>query len=357
MKHARLTNTLTKHARLTNTPARISNTPASQTHSPPSARGSREGTRFRLARSETAPCASDPAGAFYPGESGNAKNIGKGKGQGFSVHIPWNVIHEQEQFPGDNEYIYAFERVILPALREFKPEMIFISSGFGKRDPASSHFARSFPSASSLLARSVLHLCLRATRGALGLLSGRSPRGDCNVSPFAFWRGCVRRADCGINDPLGECKVTVDGFAYMTQSLMKFMNGKVIACLEGGYNIDTVADGAETVVRVLRGEEMPTKNSILRLSLEEMKERCMANRVGIEAVNDCLSCIADYWPVLVKESYLRKFEAQVYKNTQLHTLYIPPHFCLEAKEQGGKWLSKAETPQLRLMYGTEGMSD
>lgn len=22
--------------------------------------------------------------------------------------------------------------------------------------------------------------------------------------------------DCGVNDPLGECKVTVDGFAYMT---------------------------------------------------------------------------------------------------------------------------------------------
>lgn len=39
---------------------------------------------------------------------------------------------------------------------------------------------------------------------------------------------------------------------------MKFMNGKVIACLEGGYNVDTVANGAETVVRVLRGEEMPT---------------------------------------------------------------------------------------------------
>lgn len=33
-------------------------------------------------------------GAFYPGESGDAKNIGKGPGKGYSIHIPWNVDYE-----------------------------------------------------------------------------------------------------------------------------------------------------------------------------------------------------------------------------------------------------------------------
>jgi histone deacetylase 6 len=32
--------------------------------------------------------------------------------------------------PGNDEYIFIFETIIAPILREFKPELVFISAGF-----------------------------------------------------------------------------------------------------------------------------------------------------------------------------------------------------------------------------------
>jgi histone deacetylase 6 len=41
------------------------------------------------------------------------------------------------QFPDDNEYIYAFERLIFPILKKFDPELMIVSAGFdsAKGDP------------------------------------------------------------------------------------------------------------------------------------------------------------------------------------------------------------------------------
>lgn len=39
--------------------------------------------------------------------------------------------------PDDSEYVYAFERLIFPILKEFDPELMIISAGFdsAKNDP------------------------------------------------------------------------------------------------------------------------------------------------------------------------------------------------------------------------------
>lgn len=39
--------------------------------------------------------------------------------------------------PDDSEYIYAFERLIYPVLKEFDPELLIVSAGFdsAKGDP------------------------------------------------------------------------------------------------------------------------------------------------------------------------------------------------------------------------------
>ncbi|KAL4427538.1 hypothetical protein ABPG74_019494 [Tetrahymena malaccensis] len=63
-------------------------------------------------------------GAFYPFESGNLSKTGNG----FNINIGWNTSAFQSA--GDDEYIYAFESIVIPALSEFKPEFIFISAGF-----------------------------------------------------------------------------------------------------------------------------------------------------------------------------------------------------------------------------------
>lgn len=40
-------------------------------------------------------------------------SVGSGAGLGHSINVPWNTNPER-QTPGDAEYLYAFERVLLP---------------------------------------------------------------------------------------------------------------------------------------------------------------------------------------------------------------------------------------------------
>jgi acetoin utilization protein AcuC len=65
---------------------------------------------------------------LYPG-TGFINEIGKGRGEGFIINIPLS--------PGasDNSYQYVFEEIILPLVKEFKPEIIIRNGG---SDP---HFA------------------------------------------------------------------------------------------------------------------------------------------------------------------------------------------------------------------------
>ncbi|MDE0149992.1 MAG: class II histone deacetylase [Rhodospirillaceae bacterium] len=68
--------------------------------------------------------------AFPPG-SGAAEETGEGAGAGTNINIPLP--------PGSGEgaYLAAFERVVLPALTAFRPDLIFVPSGFdsGGHDP------------------------------------------------------------------------------------------------------------------------------------------------------------------------------------------------------------------------------
>ncbi|TDQ83852.1 acetoin utilization deacetylase AcuC-like enzyme [Dongia mobilis] len=61
---------------------------------------------------------------LYPANSGGIEENGTGEGAGYNINLP---------LPpgcGDGAYITAFERVVIPALRRFKPELIAVPSGF-----------------------------------------------------------------------------------------------------------------------------------------------------------------------------------------------------------------------------------
>ena len=61
---------------------------------------------------------------LYPPESGGLSETGEGAGKGFNLNIP---------LPpgcGDGAYVAAFEKVVIPALYKFKPELIVVPSGF-----------------------------------------------------------------------------------------------------------------------------------------------------------------------------------------------------------------------------------
>ena len=104
---------------------------------------------------------------LYPRNSGMRSEIGKGAGLNTNINIPLPAG------TGNGGYIYAFEEVVAPAIKKFKPDLIAVASGF----------------------------------------------------------------DSCVYDPLGRMMLTASGYATLTQILMESSsNNKIIISHEGGYN-------------------------------------------------------------------------------------------------------------------------
>ncbi|KAF5730382.1 Histone deacetylase 15 isoform 1 [Tripterygium wilfordii] len=123
-------------------------------------------------------------GKFYPG-TGAAHEVGTKGAEGYCVNVPWS-----RGGVGDNDYIFAFQHVVLPIASEFAPDFTIVSAGFD------------------------------AARG----------------------------------DPLGCCDVTPVGYAQMTHMLNAVTGGKLLVILEGGYNLRSISSSALAVIKVLLDE-------------------------------------------------------------------------------------------------------
>ncbi len=62
-------------------------------------------------------------GFFYPG-TGGAKEVGKGKGEGFNVNVPLSTGAD------DTVYGNIFEKFLKPIAQEYRPQLILVSAGF-----------------------------------------------------------------------------------------------------------------------------------------------------------------------------------------------------------------------------------
>ena len=106
---------------------------------------------------------------FYPG-SGSAEETGAGGGRGFTANVPLPVGTE------DDEIVTRYEKDIIPALGQFRPDILLVSAGFD---------------------------------------------------------ACYR-------DPLGGMKVTGAGYFQIGRMLRKtadrFCGGRIVSALEGGYD-------------------------------------------------------------------------------------------------------------------------
>jgi acetoin utilization deacetylase AcuC-like enzyme len=60
---------------------------------------------------------------YYPG-SGDFNEVGRGKGEGFTVNAPLPTGF------GDAEYVHIYSTVLKPISIEFKPELVLVSAGF-----------------------------------------------------------------------------------------------------------------------------------------------------------------------------------------------------------------------------------
>lgn len=67
----------------------------------------------------------------FPPDSGSLSENGIGPGAGYAINVPL------PPGTGDGGYAYTLEQVVVPAMRNFKPDMILVASGFdaGAMDP------------------------------------------------------------------------------------------------------------------------------------------------------------------------------------------------------------------------------
>lgn len=147
---------------------------------------------------------------YYPG-TGGAIELGADKAYGSTVNIP---------FPphvGDKGYLEAFQRILAPVARRFRPQLIILSAGFD-----------------------------------------------------AHWL-----------DPLASMGLSITGYAALTQELMSLADelcgGRLVCVLEGGYHLQVLAHSVLTTFQVLRGE--PTRPSD-PFGLSHAEERSVHNLFG-----------------------------------------------------------------------------
>ncbi len=127
---------------------------------------------------------------FYPG-TGAVGEIGVGPGEGFTLNVPLPAGC------GDAEYVTVMERLIAPAARAFRPEVMLISCGF----------------------------------------------------------------DAHRDDPLAGMNVTREGYrdmAAIARALAEELcGGRILFVLEGGYATSGLTDGVHAVLDAVAGEEIP----------------------------------------------------------------------------------------------------
>ena len=91
---------------------------------------------------------------------------------------------------GDVEYLTAFFYIVMPIATAFAPDLVIVSAGFDSAD----------------------------------------------------------------GDPLGGCNVSPAGFAQMTAMLKSLARGRLVLCLEGGYNLRSISHSMEACMHVLLGD-------------------------------------------------------------------------------------------------------
>ncbi len=124
---------------------------------------------------------------FYPG-TGAAPESGERDGKGYTINVPLTAGG------GDGLYRGTFERIILPALEEYRPELVIISAGF----------------------------------------------------------------DASARDPLAEMALSADAFGWMARMLRKVADtsaeGRMLLALEGGYDLVALEAGLLAATRgILEG--------------------------------------------------------------------------------------------------------
>jgi acetoin utilization deacetylase AcuC-like enzyme len=171
---------------------------------------------------------------FWPPNSGWFTEDGKGAGRGYNINVPLPAG------TGDAGYLLAWQRVVQPICREYKPDLILLSAGY----------------------------------------------------------------DAHADDPLGEQDISTCGFASMAASLVglsKETNAKIVCFLEGGYNTHALADSVVATMRVLSAgdeseiEEIIDSYQTSQAIIEQAPAVSLSVEENLESVRKHFS---QYWKML-----------------------------------------------------------
>lgn len=136
---------------------------------------------------------------YYPG-SGALLEVGSGKGEGFTLNVPLSGGQD------DMAYAGIFNDILLPLIRQYKPELLLVSAGF----------------------------------------------------------------DIYHGDPLGGMAVTSEGFAYITHALKaaahEVCDGRLLLSLEGGYNLTGLKEGVLACLLELQGKSPLSPDKLAQLA-------------------------------------------------------------------------------------------
>ncbi len=132
---------------------------------------------------------------------------------------------------GDREFAAVYNRLLAPVAEEYRPEAILCSAGFD-----------------------------------------------------IYW-----------HDPLGGMQVTINGFSFLSSKLLglarKLCGGRLLFCLEGGYDLAGLGEGVAAVLRVMGRKEQKKEKSVIG-ELEK-------SDVSTKGLDSALSIQKRYWRSLV----------------------------------------------------------
>ncbi|CAF1064310.1 unnamed protein product [Adineta ricciae] len=163
---------------------------------------------------------------------GRIEECGCDDGLGKNVNIAFSG--ESQPVMTDVEYLAAFRSVVIPILKQFQPEMILVSCGFD---------------------------------------------------------ACM-----GHPHPLGGYELTPTCFAYMTKELMNFSNGKVVLVLEGGYELNALAECGKLCIEALLNRQIPA------FSKETLETK--PNPYAVRSLKQVIEVQREFWPLLDEYKHL-----------------------------------------------------
>ena len=192
------------------------------------------------------------SGKFYPFKTGFVNEKGEENGLGYNINIPLDTkcaISKGPSCIGDAEYINIFERIVMPCLKEYNPDIIFISCGY---DAGENDFGG----------------CLKCSPFAYAFMTQRLISLNKNLI-FALEGGYTldtikRMSETTIRTLLGE---EIPWKGNMVQNYLEFNNDNI-------FDLDFLVNNWEKIFRIV-----PYVAEHLNLIIDEHKKnwKCLEN--------------------------------------------------------------------------------